>query len=39
MKNTARPAIYGLLATVGLIVGSVIIAALAVNGLQLVFGF
>ena len=39
MEENSRPAIYGLLATLALIAGSIVIAAVAVWGLQLVFGF
>lgn len=39
MEEKSRPAIYGLLATTALIAGSIVFAAVAVWGLQVVFGF
>lgn len=39
MEQKSRPAIYGLLATTALIVGSIVVAAVAVWGLQALFGF
>ncbi|HTN74208.1 MAG TPA: hypothetical protein VL096_03140 [Pirellulaceae bacterium] len=37
--ENARPAIYGMLATIGLIAGSIIVAAVVVNLLSWIFGF
>jgi hypothetical protein len=39
MDENSRPAIYGLLATTGLIAGSIGVAVVAVYGLQWIFGF
>lgn len=38
-NSNSRSAIYGLVATTALIAGSIILAAVAVQGLQLIFGF